>query len=170
LEKAVAFTGAIPADGFYLAGASTDLPNFVGESVDFDLPGANDQFENSDTLTFLLVTGYDTGVAVGTDLDTNDDGTLETTPYTGLVDSVAVLDDASELPYSTTQIGPNGTFPPSAIYRSPDGSGAFTFDPAAQTSFASDTPGVANVPEPTGLALLGLGGILAVRRGRRAAV
>lgn len=78
-----------------------------------------DSFGNDDDLlkqnsgTFLLVTGFDTAVAVGTDLDTNDDGVLETTPWTSITDSVALTDGTTpelDVVYSTVVLanGANG--------------------------------------------------------------
>ncbi|PQO38019.1 hypothetical protein C5Y97_07990 [Blastopirellula marina] len=51
---------------------------------------ANLDAEN-DTVTYLLVSGF-TG-SVGDDLDTNDDGILDATPWTAIVDSVATIDN-----------------------------------------------------------------------------
>lgn len=53
------------------------------------------------TLTLLLVEGF-TGIA-GNDLDTNNDGVLDSTPWTRIVDDVAVTDGGStDQAYSTT--------------------------------------------------------------------
>ncbi len=167
VERVYDLTGSsVPTDGYFLAAGVSDMPSFAGESVDLDLTPDTNVFENSDTLTFLLVTG-NTAVA-GDDLDTNDDGTFDVTWNTSVVDSVAVLDDASELPYSSTQIPPNGTLPYAAIYRAPNATGDWQFNADGFSSFANDTPGTANVPEPTSLAAIGLGafGLLRRRRSR----
>jgi uncharacterized protein len=42
-------------------------------------------------ITYLLVSGY-TGGGIGTDLDTNNDGVLDLTPWTSVADSVGVVD------------------------------------------------------------------------------
>jgi hypothetical protein len=63
-------------------------------------------FENNDNVTHLLVTNF-TGI-VGDDLDTDDDGILDVTPWSQIEDSVALFDSpTSELMYSTTQVGPD---------------------------------------------------------------
>ncbi len=80
--------------------------------------------ENSDSLTFLLVSGYSGTDAfdwrapyvdgsAGQDLDTNDDGVLDVTPWTDIVDSIAVKGTPGETPatsqdwwYGSTISGP----------------------------------------------------------------
>ena len=61
--------GLTDADGYYVA----------------DIDAEND------TVTFLLVSGF-TG-AVGDDIDTDDDGTVDATPWSAIIDSVATVDD-----------------------------------------------------------------------------
>lgn len=77
----------------------------------------------NNTATLLLVEGY-TG-AVGTDLDTNDDGTLDVIPWTSIVDSVAFTDEgASDQTYSETVLNPSydgGIFTPGGASRFPNG-------------------------------------------------
>ncbi len=61
-------------------------------------------FENG-TITLLLVENF-TGV-YGTDLDTNDDGIFDSTPWTSIVDSVAISDGGpSDVVYSTVVLTP----------------------------------------------------------------
>jgi len=84
---------------------------------------APNSLENG-TLTLLLVQGF-TG-ALDDDLDTNDDGTLETTPWSSLLDSVSVSDGgASDWTYSPAVLGPNydglSPFAPGGASRIPDG-------------------------------------------------
>ncbi|MCA9982162.1 MAG: hypothetical protein KDD89_15060, partial [Anaerolineales bacterium] len=75
-----------------------------------------------DTTTLLLVDGF-TG-AEGDDLDTNNDGTLDVTPWSALVDDVAVTNgEASALTYSAVVLNPTydgGTTPPGGASRLPD--------------------------------------------------
>ncbi|HSK53826.1 MAG TPA: ExeM/NucH family extracellular endonuclease [Jiangellales bacterium] len=75
------------------------------------------------TLTLLLVEAF-TG-AVGTDLDTNDDGTLDVTPWSAVADTVAVSDGgAGDLTYSDTVLAPGfggSSFTPGGASRIPDG-------------------------------------------------
>jgi uncharacterized protein len=167
VERVFSLSGlSIPTDGHFLAAGTTDMPAYTGESVDLDLTPNTDIFENGDTLTFFLVSG-NTATA-GTDLDTNDDGTFDSTWFTAAVDSVSVLDDASELPYSSTQVGPDGTNPPAAVSRFPTATGPWQFSSTSFASFDGDTPGTANtaIPEPAGLAAVGLVAALGLRRRR----
>lgn len=88
----------------------------------------NSEFENG-TVTLLLVQGF-TG-AEGNDLDTDNDGTFDTTPWTSIVDSVAVDDGgAGDQTYEGTT-GPaldesfddavyDSTFPPGGASRLPN--------------------------------------------------
>ncbi|MEZ5975601.1 MAG: hypothetical protein R3E96_12390 [Planctomycetota bacterium] len=129
---------SINANGFFVAAEAT----FTLGVADVLLPGANDlNFENSDNVTHLLVTGF-TG-ADGDDLDTNDDGILDTTPWASIVDSVAFIETpgTGDMVYSTNQVGPDGAFVPGLVFTC---SGVWTigqFDP----SLGEDTPGAANL-------------------------
>ena len=82
----------------------------------------NNQLENG-SLTLLLVEGW--SGAAGTDLDTDDDGVLDSTPWTDLIDSVSISDGgASDQAYSTTVLAPNfdgSPFTPGGASRIPDG-------------------------------------------------
>lgn len=100
-------------------------------------------FENGDNVTHMLVQGF-SGMN-GDDLDTNDDGVLDVTPWNSIVDSVG-LDEGTvpncagdEYLYSGTTVGPDGTFVPGHVYLCPAGwrIGGFTFG-------TDDTPGDPN--------------------------
>jgi hypothetical protein len=81
----------------------------------------SDEIENG-SLTVLLVTGF-TGTP-GTDLDPNDDGTLDTTPWTAIADSIALLDDPAGVAYSARVIANDfdgGAEEPDGVARIPDG-------------------------------------------------
>jgi hypothetical protein len=119
VETVVNLSGAIPADGYFLAAETTFA---LGGSVDLSLAGSGMSqtlnFENSDNVTHLLVAGLnpaiDTGDGFGnvgaTDLDVNDDGVIDATgdwngdsvddgaPWAALLDSVALSENANELP------------------------------------------------------------------------
>jgi len=57
------------------------------------------------TITILLVEGF--SGSQGQDLDTNNDGTFDVTPWTGIVDDVATTDGGgSDITYSSTVLGP----------------------------------------------------------------
>jgi predicted extracellular nuclease len=105
-------------------------------------------FENSDNVTMLVVSGF--SGTHGADLDTDDDGALDTTPWTEITDSISLVEslDASgtERYYSTTVVGPDGTLVPAHAYRCAAGFVIGTFDPVG----GSDSPGAANPcpPEP----------------------
>jgi predicted extracellular nuclease len=136
IEVVVSLDGqTIAADGFFLVSETT----FTLGTADL-LVGANGlNFENTDNLTHLLVQGF-TG-ANGADLDTNDDGALEATPWTSIVDSVALVGTAASDPvYSSTVVGPDGTFVPGHVYDCADGWLIGPFDPTA----GDDTPGADN--------------------------
>jgi len=69
----------------------------------------NSQIENG-TITILLVMNF--SGSLNQDLDTNDDGVLDVTPWTRILDDVALRVSGSDKAYSTTIIVPNfdGTF------------------------------------------------------------
>lgn len=95
---------------------STDSQGFWS----LDLP--SNTLENG-TLTLMLVEGF-TGSS-GQDLDTDNDGTLDITPWTTIHDSVAVLDGGTgDLTYSETvlSVSYDGMpFAPGGASRYPDG-------------------------------------------------
>ncbi len=139
IEAVVDLTGqAIASDGFFVAAEDT----FSLATADFT---TSLNFENGDNVTHLLVDGF-TG-SNGDDLDTDDDGTLDITPWRSIVNSVALVATlgSGDQIYSDTQVGPNGSFVPAQVYRDPDGTGDFligSFDP--QAADANDTPGASN--------------------------
>jgi hypothetical protein len=111
-----ATTGAFP---FTVTPGATDLP--------WPLPvsglAADTQIESPDNQTYFLVTGYsgtDTFItrapnagSAGQDLDTNDDGTLDVTPWTSIVDNVVLKETNGSTPlagqdwwYGTNFCGP----------------------------------------------------------------
>lgn len=154
VEMAILLDGlTVPDNGFFLAAEQT-----------FSLKGAipdlvtSLNFENSDNLTHLLVSGLAEGV-LSTDLDFEaDDGTLDTMPWDSVLDAVGLIESpdlsaaASEFYYGAslgfTDIGPSAGFMPSHIFRSADESSSWVmgeFDPASID--ADDTPGESNMGE-----------------------
>jgi len=136
IEAVVALTGqSIPADGFFLAAEGT----FTGTP---DLT-ANLNFENSDNVTHMLVMGF-TGLD-GNDLDTNDDGVLDLTPWSIEVDRIALIEEnnppsGTEYHYGPPTVGPDGSNVPRHVYLCPVDDwriGGYTY-------VTDDTPGVAN--------------------------
>jgi endonuclease/exonuclease/phosphatase family metal-dependent hydrolase len=128
-------TGAIPADGFWAA-TSPEANATYGVTGDQSI--ADNTFTNSST-TYLLVSGF--SGAVSDDLDSDDDGVLDTTPWSAIVDDLALTDGDSPILYSTTVIGPDGSFLPPGAFRCPDGDGTWDlldFNPE------NGTPGVDN--------------------------
>jgi predicted extracellular nuclease len=124
----------------------------------------NNQIENG-TITLLLVQEF-TGT-VGDDLDSDDDGTADSTPWQAVLDGVAVTDgDADDRTYADVVLAPgfdgNG-FAPGGASRIPDGTDtdAVTdwtrndFDGAGLPGFAGNlgdgealnTPGAENTTE-----------------------
>lgn len=141
LEAIIDLDGqVIQDDRLFAAGEETNP--FVG-SLDlvgpFGSPGGLLNFENSDNVTHLLVSGF-TGTE-GQDLDTDDDGMLDIVPWDEVLDSVALIEslDDGDLVYSETQVGPDGSFVPGIVFRDPDIFGAFSI--GEFTFGVDDTPG-----------------------------
>ncbi|MDW7693362.1 lamin tail domain-containing protein [Flammeovirgaceae bacterium SG7u.111] len=132
-----------------LAGQSIDSSGyFVAAEATFGALGTADfttdlNFENSDNVTHLLVKGF-TGTN-GDDLDTDDDGVLDTTPWESIIDEVALVETvgSGEMVYSSTTVGPDGTFVPSHVYLSEGVWKIGGFDLIDGT----DTPGAENFKE-----------------------
>ena len=135
IEAVVNLSGSIPTDGFFVVAQSTFTLGTADQTVSLN-------FENSDNVTHLLVVGF-TG-ADGDDLDTNDDGTLDSTPWSEIVDSVALVETvgSGDQVYSSTQIGPDGSFVPGHVFRCPDQTGDFQIGDF--TLGTNDTPGDPN--------------------------
>lgn len=171
VEAAVDLSGLVmPADGYFLAAESSFGTGGLGLTGDIDLLLANFElnFENSDNVSHLLVSGF-TG-AIGDLLDTNRDGTLDITPWSAMVDGISLIEkpfpdfESDEFNYGFGGgIGPDGTFVPGHIYRFANGSGPWNI---GAFSGGNDTPGTANIPAPGALALLALGGMVSARRRR----
>jgi predicted extracellular nuclease len=126
----------IPASGFFVVAENT----FSLGTADLT---ANLNFENSDNVTHLLVSGF--SGSNGDDLDTNDDGTLDATPWTEVVDLIALVEEenppsGTEYHYGPPSIGPDGSFVPGHVFRCLEGWVIGEFDPAS----GDDTPGAEN--------------------------
>ena len=145
IEEAVALSGAVGASGYYVIAEST----FTLALADRVTPL---NFEDPDNVTFLIVSGFSGNI--GQSLDFNLDGTLDVTPWTGIVDSVALVSTAtpdgtsSDFVYSATRVGPDGATSPSYARRCSN-TGAWQVG-AADLSVAGDTPGADNPTCSTG--------------------
>jgi len=148
VERVRGLTGVvIPADGTLLIGNPATIPD-VGNGAGTN--GANltqDWIENSDNITIMIVRGF-TG-ALNADLDTNDDGTLDSTPWVEVIDSIALIESSTTPPvgteyaYGANRIGPDGTFVPGHVWRCQD-TGCWNiglFDPTSNQTAGNETPG-----------------------------
>ena len=114
VEAVVSLSGfSIPASGYFVVAESTftlgtaDLYTSLG-------------FENSDNVTHMLVISF--AGALGDDLDTNDDGVLDITPWAEVVDKIALIEEANppastEYHYGPPTVGPDGDGVPPHVYR-----------------------------------------------------
>jgi len=164
IEHVTNLTGSMTnAGGLFVAAEDTFSLGFADLTVDLN-------FENSDNVTHLLVANFFGND--GDDLDTDDDGTLDSTPWLAIVDSVALVrdDDLSgdeddmgnpepeddEQFYSPNVLGPEISgefnFAPSHAYRCvPDGTWTIgNFDPFDMMNPPTDTPGAENLDCGTG--------------------
>ncbi len=139
-----------------LAGNLIDLGGvFVAAESTFTIGTANLitelNFENSDNVSHMLVEGF--SGASGDDLDTDDDGVLDVTPWTAVIDCIAMVEfeldpvtgqpTTGELIYCSNTVGPDGTFVPGHIVRCPDGNGDWEIQ--SFSDLTMDTPGLPNV-------------------------
>ncbi len=103
-------------------------------------------FENNDPVTHVLVSGLsDVGDVSETtvDLDTNDDGVLDVTPWEAVIDCAALIGaGSSNVVYCDVTIGPDGDFTAVGGYRCPDGIGSWVMAPFQLG--CQDTPGALN--------------------------
>jgi hypothetical protein len=136
IESAVLLTGnSIPADGIFLIAEATfslGTPDAVTEL----------NFENSSQNTYMLVQGF--SGFVGDDLDTDDDGVLDSEPWQYVKDAVGFVgpDPAAGNPlYTNVTVGPDDIYVPAHAYRCPDGNGAWV---VGCFELLADTPGEAN--------------------------
>ncbi len=146
IESVTDLTGqAIQSDGYLAVHKAGTTGVCSGYDVDLTL-----NFENSDNVTHLLVTGF-TG-ANGDDLDTDDDGILDVTPWTEMVECVALVESvgSGDLVYCDTQVGPDGSYVPGHVFKCGDQWMIGTFDGENGLCVDSyDTPGADNSPSCT---------------------
>ena len=146
LDEAISLTGqSVQPDGLFLnAEGSFTLTGTPDANLDMN-------FENSDNVAHLLVANFTGGP--GMDLDTDDDGTIDVTPWSDIVDGVGLVEEvnppaSTEFDYSDDlgieSNGPDGTFVPGHSYRcETDGTWQIgAFDPG--DAAAVDTPDAEN--------------------------
>ena len=126
----------IPGSGYFVAAESTFT---INPPADLE---TSLNFENSDNVTHLLVSGF--SGANGDDLDTNDDGTLDVTPWTAELDRIALVEEenpptGTEYHYGPPSVGPDGSYVPGHAYVCDDAWVIGSFDIGVD-----DTPGAAN--------------------------
>ena len=146
IESVVSLGGSsVPASGFFVAAEST----FTIGAADLT---TSINFENSDNVTHLVVRDF-TG-SNGQDLDTDDDGALDSSPWLELVDCIGLVETvgSGDLIYCADTVGPDGAFVPGHAIDCPGGFEIGAFDPAG----GDDTPGAVNSCSggPTGGALV----------------
>lgn len=139
IEAVISLEGqSLSTAGFFVAAEST----FTLGTADLT---TSINFENSDNVTHLLVRGF--SGANGDDLDTDDDGNLDTIPWTDVEDAVALVESIGngDRVYATqlggASVGPDGSFVPGYVCLA---DGVFVigaFDPSAPD--AIDSPGSA---------------------------
>lgn len=134
-------TFSIQADGLLCLVSNAATPVLSGYDGAVTLV-----FENSDNVTHMLVRGF--SGTLGDDLDTNDDGVLDATPWTEVVDCVGLSEGTTpdcageEYLYCATVVGPDGAYVPGQVYRCSD-TGAWVIGQFSPLG-ATDTPGAAN--------------------------
>ena len=134
IEAVVDLSGqTIQSSGFFVAAEGT----FTLGSADMT---TSLNFENSDNVTHLLVADF--SGANGDDLDTYDDGVLDVTPWTSVVDCVGLVETvgSGDQIYCPTTVGPDGSFVPGHAFLCPSGWQIGAFDPVG----GNDTPGAVN--------------------------
>jgi uncharacterized protein len=153
IEAVIPLTGlTIPADGIFLAVESI-FAGSAGASADLVV---NLNFENSDTMTHLLVSGF-TGLE-GDLIDSDRDGLLNPVlPWTSIIDGLTLeeLSNSGEFNY-TSQLGaPVINFPAQAgtgesfqqVYRDVDITGNW-IGGFSELGLVNETPGTTNVIPP----------------------
>ena len=155
----IGFNGVIE-HAYALSGQTNATGNFVAAGLGYTLSAvdqtiADFEFFSSDNKTHLLVSGF-TG-AIGQDLDTDDNGVFNSTPWSNVLDSVAILEhampdgsDGNSLVYSNTEVGPDGAFLPGHVYVCSDtlAWAVGLFQPTGQTDRPQQTNLACNIPIP----------------------
>ncbi|MCV6596182.1 MAG: choice-of-anchor I family protein [Mangrovicoccus sp.] len=137
IDAAISLDGGVADSDGVLLIANSENPALGASDVavpDLDFFGSPQ--------SFLLVSGF-TGTQ-GDDLDSDNNGTLDSEPYGEVLAELSLIDgdSSTDFSYSPTVLGPDGDFAPAAGARLPNGSGDFTM--AAFDDASDDTPGALN--------------------------
>ncbi|MFP7571692.1 endonuclease/exonuclease/phosphatase family protein [Marivita sp. S2033] len=139
IDFAISLDGAFADENGFLLIAESANPNLEPGDV-----GVLDLDFFSSPQTFLLVDGF-TGVS-GADLDTDNNGSFDATPWTEVIASLSFVDGDEDLDvsYSDTVIPADGAFTTAGAARETDGTGAFAA--LDFNDLSADTPGSTNAP------------------------
>ncbi len=135
LDAAVSLDGLnLDTNGLLLLAESTFTLTIADQTTNLN-------FENSDNVTHALIAN--TTVSQGDDLDSNDDGVIDSEYLAQIIDSVALIETPSsgDAFYGSVSIVPDGNFVPGHVFNCPEGWQIGEFDPSEN----SDTPGALNV-------------------------
>jgi hypothetical protein len=187
VDVAIDLTGfSLGTNGLFLQrDAATVLNPAPASATTVRVSDFNPDIENGSN-TYLLVRGF-TG-AIGNDLDTNNDGTIDVAlPWTSVLDGIALIenDGTANVGYADdfgfTNFGPNAGFNADALVRGADdvwygmdvlgsGNGPFTFDTTRMAPSALEgtlTPGSENIiPAPGAIVMAGIAGLVIAGRRR----
>ncbi len=144
-------TGSTDSQGFMLLHDDGSSPSINKDPGDIE--AADTDFFGSPS-TFLLVSNYTGSGTSADDYDTDNDGILDSPPWTAILDSVSLNNVAGDgLNYSTNVVSSSNNFTPAAVARIPDGTGAFALQRAPNDpnndpfgDDTGDTPGFTNDP------------------------
>jgi len=140
LETIIDLTGLVIAEDGLLSIGKAEMTIGIPDVI---IDGLN--FENSDNVTHLLVSGLT--AVLDQDLDIEDDGVLDATFWSELADGVALLEvgyegEVLDLLYHDVVLGPVGEYAPSHVFRCPD---AGDWNLGVWGNLALDTPGELNM-------------------------
>ncbi|HSH01044.1 MAG TPA: plastocyanin/azurin family copper-binding protein [Anaerolineae bacterium] len=148
-ELIIDLTGeTIPDSGYYVIAES-------GFTLGTANLTRNLNFENSDNVTHMLVWGL--VAELGADIDPNDDGVWEATPWWEIIDTVALLENSAIPPvgtewgYGDISVGPDNDQVPSHVYRLAGLTSEWHIGVAEIG--VTDSPGEANGGGPTAVRL-----------------
>ncbi|MGF1455969.1 MAG: ExeM/NucH family extracellular endonuclease [Alphaproteobacteria bacterium] len=143
VDSIIDLTGFSTGDNGFFLGASPEAESELG--VIGNLQIGNNTFTNN-SQTYLLVRDF-TG-AEGSDIDTDDDGVIDTILWTEIIDSVAAIEADDPIIYSANVLGPDGTFLAPGGFRDPEGTGDFLLHAFSSNAAYTPTAGTGSVGDP----------------------